>query len=299
MTGSIQTTSCLKAACIFPYAELYRQGAQENACFDCIIYNLSAEASVAQTQQACTADKRAPFAFDGMNGSLILSHYPLANTKAYILPGTGYRRVGLYAEVQPPGSQNLDFFCTQLISPLIDAELPYTGQYGKDATLSDGGTENGWEDEQTLQIAKLVTWILATNKATGNPTIVAGDWHATVGVTDAMGNVILGDLAPEVIRALDSAYGGPFTRADPEGLTPSCDYCPAPTNLYNSGSTPETFESLFLAGFPKGSATDDTLWATDNTVPLTSIPHEAAPGPKGPLSAYFGRSVHLLKPSKP
>jgi hypothetical protein len=303
MTGHIATTQCLKQSCLFNYAQLYRQGAQENACFDCIIYHVSAEASLAHVQQECTTDSRQPFAFDGMNGSLILSHYPLANTKAYVLPGTGYRRTGLYAEVQLTGGLNLDFFCSQMVSPLIDTELPYVGNYGQDAThvLPDGGqsSENGWEEEQTLQIQRLVPWIVGQNKATGNAAIVAGDWHATVGVNDDVGTVILGDQSPEVVKALDSAYGGPFTRATPQGQPPRCDYCPAPTDVYNPGVIPEAFATTYLLNFPADSSTDDVVWATENIVPITSIRDEPAPAPEGPLSPYFGRSVHLIRPSKP
>jgi hypothetical protein len=298
MSGHIETNACLSGACLFEYAQLYQAGPQQNACFDCIVYYVSGQSSLAHAQQECTTDaRRAPFAFDGMNGTLILSHYPLSDTRAYVLPGTGYRRVALYARVSP-GGQAVDFYCTQLETPNIDKELPYTGQYGKDA--SDGGqvSENGWEDEQDLQVSRLVTWIKATSGASGNPAIIAGDWHATIGVNDPTGKVVLGNVSSEVIRALDAAYGGAFVRAEPAGYTPICTNCPAPANVYNQSVIPEDTTPTFLLGFPQDATTDDSRWGTENVVPLMSIPHEMAPASSGPLGEYFQRSIHVVRPSK-
>jgi hypothetical protein len=293
-TGHIQTANCLSRACLFDYAALYQTGPQNNACFDCIIYYVTTDASMAHAQQACTMDPRPPLAFDGMNGTLMLSRYPLSGMKAYVLPATGYRRVWLSAEVQL-GHQSLDFYCGYSSSSIIDSQLPYTGNYGK-----DGPSENGWEDEQDLQISKIVPWIQKTSSASGNRAILAGDWHSTIEVMDAQGGVVLGSLAPEVIHALDKTYGGPFTRADPAGYTPFCTYCPAPQNAYNTGGiTPEDFTPTFLLGFPPGSTTYESYWATENVVTVTAVPYlPAPPGGKGPLSEYYGRSVHLVRPSR-
>jgi len=294
MSGHIETTACLQSSCVLPLASLYL--AQQYACFDCIIYYVSGQSSIAHAQQECTTDaSHAPFAFDGMNGTLILSHYPLSDTHAYRLPGTGYRRVVLYAKVSLE-DQAVDFYCTQLQTPNYNKSLPYAGQYGQDAVQSDGGSENGWEDEQNLQVSRLVSWIKTTSGASGNPAIIAGDWHATIGVNNSMGNVILGDVAPEVIRAMDAAHGGAFVRAEPAGYAPHCTTCPS--NVYNQGTIPEDSTPTFLLGFPDGATTDDSLWGTENVVPLMSISHEIAPASSGPVAQSFQRSIHLVRPSK-
>ncbi len=301
MTGHIETTNCLQPSCLFQYGTLYRAGFQQDACFDCLIYYTSGESSLEHVQQECTTDVRAPFAYDGANGTLMLSHYPLTAQQALILPGTGYRRVALYAQAVV-GAQHIDFYCAQLISPIIDSELPYTGSYGMDSTSPDGGVgENGWEDEQYLQAGKVVDWIRKTSGATGNPVVIAGDWHATDDVTDAGGNLIIGSQSPEVLKLLDRKQGGAFDRAEPSGFQPRCTYCPAPENVLNTSLIqPEDFTPTFLMSFPPSSVTDDVLWGTQNVVPLTSILYLPAPsGGMGPPSTYYGRSVHLIRPTTP
>lgn len=298
MTGTIQTTACLSHACLEPFLGVF---GPHDACFDCIAAYLSGQSTVEHVQQECTTDTRAPFAYDGANGTLILSHHPLSHTQAFIFPGTLYRRVALYAQVQL-GSQNVDFYCAQLISPLIDPSLPYTGVYGMDATLPDGAIENGYADEQLLQVGKLVPWIQKTSAASGNPAIIAGDWHASLGVsgTGPDGGVaqILVPASLGVVAALDHAMGGAFVRADPPAYQPGCDYCPAPQNVLNVGGVqPEDYTSTFLRGFPGGAALEESFWGTQNTVTLTSIPYEPAPaGGLGPISPYYPRAVKIKRP---
>ena len=151
MNGTISTTNCLSGACAGPFVQIYYQGQQQDACFDCIIGSANSEYPLAKGRDECTNDAREPFAYGGMNGTLMLSRYPLANQQAFVLPGTGYRRAILYAQVQLE-DQVVDFFCGQLMSPLVDGVLPYVGNYGKDVT----NQENGWEDEQFLQARKTV-----------------------------------------------------------------------------------------------------------------------------------------------
>ena len=308
MTGHISTTSCLSEACVGPFAQIYEAGPQQNACFECIVYNATSEYPLSTGQQACTTDSRQPFSYDGMNGTLMLSRYPLTNTQAFILPGTGFRRVVLYAQVTLE-DQTVDFFCGQFVSPLIDSELPYEGNYGDTSS-----TANGWEDEQDLQAQKTVPWILAT---AAHPAIIAGDWHATIQTSesdsdggagpDAGTMVVLDNQSPEVIKLLDQSYGGKFVRADPIGYKASCEFCPAPENVYNTGNVfPEDFTPTFLYGnngkdFPANATVEEELWGQANTaVPLMSIPYEPAPTPpSGPLAEYYGRTVRILRPALP
>jgi hypothetical protein len=299
MSGSVSTTNCLSASCPGQYTQLYFQGPQQDACVDCIVYYINAELPLSTGQAACTTDSRQPFASQGMNGNLMLSRYPLTNTQAYILPGTGFRRVILYAQVMLEDNQTVDFFCGQLISPLIDSEIPYVGNYGTDIV----GQANGWEDEQDLQAQRAVAWIQATAK---HPAIIAGDWHSTAQVMqeDPEGGttVVLDAQSVEVMKLFDGALGGAFVRAEPSLYQPACESCPAPQNLYNAGSgyLPEDFTPTFLEGFPAGATVEDSQWGMGNTVPLSSIPWEPAPiGGAGPVSPYWGRLVRVLRPGMP
>jgi hypothetical protein len=294
--GSVSAINCLSAACADSYTQLYFQSPQDDACVDCIIYYTTSELPLSVGQTACTTDSRQPFAYQGMNATLMLSRYPLANTQAYILPSTGFRRVILYAQVMLEDNQTVDFFCGHLVSPLIDADLPYVGNYGTDIA----GQENGWEDEQDLQARRAVAWIRATAK---HPAIIAGDWHATSQVTEpgpeGGTTVVLDPLSVEVMKLFDQSLGGAFVRAEPSPYQPVCQYCPAPQNIYNAGSgvLPEDFTQTFLEGFAADATVEDSLWGQGNTVTLTPIPYEPAPTPPlGPLSQYWGRLVRVLRP---
>jgi hypothetical protein len=306
LTGTIATASCLTEACAGPISQLYEQGPAENACFDCIAYYAVSTLPLSVGHTECTQDVAQPFAFLGMTSSMILSRFPLGKTRAYVLAGSGFRHAVLAAEVDLE-DQAIDFYCVQLISPLIDGSLPYVGNYGQDGTrtLPDGGQapENGWEDEQDLQVKRAIAFIQSNSAATGRPAIVAGDWHASVRATsssaDGGSQVVLVDQSPEVIAAVDQSLGGAFVRAAPAGWIPSCNYCPAPTNAFNgSGVNPVDFTRTFLLGFPDGSAVDDSFWGTDNgAVTLTPVPYETMPpGGKGPLSEFYPRAVRILRP---
>ncbi|MGH7294583.1 MAG: endonuclease/exonuclease/phosphatase family protein, partial [Polyangiaceae bacterium] len=309
MSDSITDSACLIDQCTTQFAPLYRAGQAQDTCFDCMIYYMTGEQPLAYGQQECTSDPVQPLAFSGSSAELILSRYPFVagSPRAYVLPSTGFRRSVLYAAVQLE-DQVVDFFCAHLISPLIDTDLPYSGNYGQDGTetLADGGVavENGWQDEQDLQVQRAIAFIQATHASTGRPAIVAGDWQATVrypaAAPDAGAAPVLDDLSPEVIGALDQAYGGPLVRAEPLDYVPSCTFCPAPQNPYNGAVHPADFTPTFLLGFPAGATTEDSLWGTEDSVAIQSTPWSAAPpGGQGPISNVYPRLVRVLRPPAP
>jgi hypothetical protein len=296
LTGRIATTNCLSTNCAGQYLELYQQGPQQSACYDCILYYATSELPLTDGKTACTTDPRQPFSYDGMNGTLMLSRYPLSHTQAFILPGTGFRRAVLYAQVALE-DQTVDFFCAQLMAPGVDNRLPYVGNYGTDVP----NQENGWEDEQDLQARKTVAWIKST--AT-HPAIIAGDWYSTSQVTatgaDGGPTIVLASFAAEVLAMLDESLGGAFVRAEPPGYVPACDQCPAPQCVYNASNSPPLDETpTFLAGFPASATLEDSLWGMENTVPLSSIPDEPAPAAFGPISGNYGRLVRIARPPVP
>jgi hypothetical protein len=283
--AGIQTTACLGQACAPPLVVL---ASSEPACYDCLIYYLASEVSLSDGRNACTTDTRAPLAFGGMSYSMLLSHYPLAATQAFELPSTGFRRTLLYADVVLEDGQHVDYYCAHLSSPLVASSIPYTGQYG--AT---------WEDEQDVQIAKVVRFIQAKSATTHHPAIIAGDWRASMQIDNPEdgGTPILVASSPEVMWALDSADGGAFVRATPDGQVPVCEYCPSPQNPYNGNTKPEDFTMTFLLGFPAGATVEDSFWDTDFAVQLTPVPYEAMPdGGVGPRSQNWPRVVRVTRP---
>jgi hypothetical protein len=287
------STNCLSSQCAAPFVPIYTS---HQACFDCLVYYLTSLQPIASAQSACTGDDHQPFAFNGQTPSMILSHYPLANTKAYILPATGFRRAVLKAQVTLE-DQTVDFFCAQVTSPLLDNVLPYTGYYGSDT----GPQKNGWEDEQDLQASEAVKWIKQEAQTDGFPAIIAGDWHSTVactaGSTASCPPGGLSPLSPEVATMLDKGLQGPFTRADPSGYVRVCDYCPVPTNVYNTNQQSWEYTPTYLFGFPADSTTSESLWDTGNNIPITGTPQNPPPtGGMGAIAEVFPRNVQILRP---
>jgi hypothetical protein len=292
------TDNCLAQECVLPFGSIYQQGAQDDACYDCIIDNLTSFQTLAYGQSECTTDVRQPFAFNGQATALILSHYPLVDTDAFILPATNYRRQVLYAELQLPDAP-VDFYCGQFSAPSIDTDEPYVGNYGTDRStaLPDGGilVENGYEDEQNLQAQRLVEYVTKKSKGTGRPAIIAGNWDSSVRLTDAQGNLEVDNESPEVVKALNGTYGGAFVRADPPDYVPLCDECPQ--NPYFPGQTPLDVEATFLFQYPPDSTTEESMWATDDDVPIHGSTYAAPPdGGMGPPFEVYGRSVRLVRP---
>jgi hypothetical protein len=297
------TDDCLVQACVLPFADLYQHGPQDDACYDCIVDYLTSWETLSYGQSQCTTVAVAPLTFNGQSSAMILSHYPLTNTAAYILPSTNQRREVLYAEVELEDAP-IDFYCVHLTAPEVDTDLPYEGTYGQDVTtkLPDGGViiTNGYEQEQDLQTDRVIEYIEQRSMPTGRPTIIAGGWYSTVELEDA-GTVVLGSRSPEVMQALDSRYdGGAFVRADPPAYVPMCDYCPAPQNPYNAGAPPLDEAPTFLFQFPADSTTEETLWGTENDVPITGNPYESPPpGGVGPAFEYYPREVRVVRPRAP
>jgi hypothetical protein len=291
------STNCLSQNCTFSFIPVHTDNLY---CFDCIIYYLTSLQQISAMDTACTKDDNPPFAFAGQTPSMILSHYPLKNTQAYILPATGFRRAVLKAQVQLE-DQTVDFFCGQLSSPLIDKDLPYTGNYGKDTTDA-GAPENGWQDEQDLQAKEAIKWMVDQADADGLPAIIAGDWHSslpcTAGNPCAMGTTLTA-LSPEVNGYLTSYPGkkGTAVRADPPGYQRPCDYCATGAgslgNSYNTGGTSYEWTPTYVYGFQKNPAVSESLWATP---PGTLVTIPEMNNMMAPIAEAYPRNVQLYRP---
>jgi hypothetical protein len=303
------TSTCLESSCLNPLGKLYTspltsastaQQFANDACFDCSVFYFTSEPLA--LAQNCVNNAEQGYAFLGQSPELILSHYPLVNTKSYILPATGFRRAVLKAQVQLQ-DQTIDFFCAQLSSAFIDSTVPYTGNYGSDSTPPEN---NGWENEQDLQAEETVAWIKSETAADGLPAIIVGDLHAGLGgagLTDAgagADDAGLTAVSTEVINAFTSADAGiALVPAIPANYIEGCDYCPAPQNPYNSGDPQIELMHGFLYDFPAGATQSETLWGTSNTaVQLQPVPGEQLPpGGTGPLFEYYPHNYQILRPT--
>ncbi len=288
-TGTLNGTSaCLEGSCLGSLLKLRNEAVN---CWDCTVFYIS---SVTLNEaQNCVSKALTPFAFDGQNPSMMLSHYPLSNTKSYILPATGFRRSVLKAQVALE-DQTIDFFCVQLSSAYIDSSVPYTGFYGSET----GPNGNGWEDEQDLQAKEAMAWIKSETAADKLPAIIGADLHSDTQIVFPDGGVSVSGTSPEVFKSWDATQGGAFTLAVPKNFVETCDYCAPPVNPYNATDNDNEIIHGFLIGFPDNATQAESYWGNDPTaVSVSSLPGEPAPASgTGPLFEYFAHNYQILRP---
>jgi hypothetical protein len=321
-TGGLQgSTNCIESMCINqflpiyhpdpPAGSMYAQDFADNICVDCILLNVDDPTeTLAQGKTTCTTVAAPGYDFQGQMPLLILSRQPFVkdSEKLYVLPSTGLHRGILKEQINFGDGLTVDFFCTQLISPQIDGEVPYVGPYGMDSLYGgpDMSPTNGWGEEQLLEAQDALKWIQMETNNDGVPAIIAGTFYSTIAQAKMGSTPALDSLSPLVMQAIDDSAGASngFTRAEPPGYARVCDGCPG--NAYTPGAASLEFNALFLYGWPGSSASNATesesLWATDNSLPLTAEVDQPLPvgltDGKGPLSEYYGHNNVLVRPGQ-
>lgn len=221
-TGRTTSTSCAEAECIDVVAPLIVGDAQQQRCYSCLAPQLPTS-TFAEIRATCPTVINQVLAFEGQNGVMILSRYPLKDAANWVIPGTWNQRVIMSATAELPGGRELDIYCNHL-TPIFDgAAFPYTGQYG-DGMIRAAG----WEAEQQLQAQKLIDYVETTSG--DSPAAILGDLNAGHAFPD---QGIVAEGAP-TLDLLETA----FTPANAAGYTPQCTFCAAPTNPLNGPECP-------------------------------------------------------------
>jgi endonuclease/exonuclease/phosphatase family metal-dependent hydrolase len=191
--GQTSSIDCAIANCIASVASLL--GAPR--CYACL-----------STQLPTSTEQ--DLAFDGQNGVMILSRYPLKDQVHWVIPGTWNRRVIMSATAELPGGKELDVYCNHL-TPVFDGlAFPYTGQYGAGQTDAAG-----WEAELLLQTQKLIDHVEVTSGQT--PAVILGDLNAG---RDYPPQDIFAD-GEAALDLLETA----FTPAYTADYVPQCTFC--------------------------------------------------------------------------
>jgi hypothetical protein len=296
-TGQLPgTTDCLSQNCSQYLGQLLLS-APYQGCFNCIVDYAASDQPYSAGQTACTMTVQQPFGFNGQLSNLILSRYPLTDTKYYIFPSTNYRQGALKATVVLE-DQSVDFYCTFLTSTLIASEQPYTGNYGNGGSPSSEVSGGAYANEQLLQAQDLISWVQQTS---GNmPAIIVGDWRSSLaGPADAgPSNPEAGiftspaALIPETQNLLAMA----FQPATAPGWVPTCTYCPQTDNVLNVGQTSAYFMNqpyLYKWGtMPASAAQVESLLYTQPTMAVTF----GDAGTFAPISQYFGLNIQVVRP---
>lgn len=276
MSDQGQTTSieCAADSCTAAVAPLLLNAPR---CYACAVTQLPTTI-LADIRTSCTTDPNQDLAFQGQNGVMILSSYPLRDAANWVIPGTWNRRVIVNATAELPNGSELDVYCNHLTPIFDDLLFPYTGQYGDGMTGADG-----WEAEQFLQAQKLIARVEATSGDT--PAVVLGDLNTGFAFPD-QGIVAEG---PDTLTLLEST----FSPAYPTDYVPQCTFCDT-----NPIAGAERDTSVWIDHILLSNLGSDAVVSTERTFDENVIPVEVEEENGGtvtieiPLSDHFGlRSV--------
>ena len=179
-----QSTNCFQANCTPSLGRIVHLQTTPNStpavfaddqCFACVILSLSTNDAFADSESTCETVSQPAITFKGQTSTMILSKYPLLNTQQWVLPSTFEPPAHHGAQRRRCSSRTRrsTLFCSQVIGPLIDAEIPYTGNYGTDRYTNGVSVEDGWEEEQDhFQVTDAIAWIKSTVATDKVPAII-------------------------------------------------------------------------------------------------------------------------------
>jgi len=274
--GTLQGgAGCLSSQCLSKMLPMITSpDMDQKRCATCMLVNLLSEETVGSTKNECATNPKAGYAFHGKSTMLMLSKYPLSNPEANVLPSASYRRGVLHAEMQVPGTDPVDVFCSHF-SYVQGFQFPYTGSYGLPTTV-DGEVLKDWASEQYLQGQRTLEWIKARTGA-GHLGVLAGDFSSSEEYKEGDA-VVVDALNPATIRLFRK--DADLKEAIPADYTPVCNFCAAPENAYG-GDSKLWLAHIFSWGRPVWVESFERL-LMDKTVPLPSEPFQ------GQVSDNFG-----------
>ena len=272
--GQTTSTACAADACLAEVAGLLFGNPQQQRCYSCLATQLPTS-TFGEIKSSCPTVVNQEVAFEGQNGVMILSRYPLKDEVDWVIPGTWNRRVIMSATAELPTGSELDVYCNHLSPIFDDITLPYLGQYG------DGleGAE-GWAAEQLLQAEKLINYVEDTSGDT--PAAILGDINAGHAFLDQ-------DIVAEAEATLD-LLETVFTPANTADYVPQCTFCPESINPINDPTTLSVWiDHILLYNLPA-----DSIIATQRTFDENVV--DVGNGEMVPLSDHYGMQSVIRVP---
>jgi endonuclease/exonuclease/phosphatase family metal-dependent hydrolase len=273
LDGMTTSTACAGEFCTGDILGLLLGDDQQNRCYSCLVTQLPT-ATFREIGDSCPTVVNQELAFEGQNGVMILSRYPLKDAVDWVIPGTWNRRVILSATAELPNGSELDVYCNHLSPIFDDITLPYFGQYG------DGMSgAAGWEAEQFLQAEKLIDYVKTTSGDT--PAVILGDLNAG---HDFSAEEIVAEGEP-TLNLLESVFPPAYTT----DYVPQCTFCitnpvtdPAPESV-----------SAWIDHILLYNMTAESVIATNRTFDEDVVPVDDM---MVPLSDHFGMQSVIRVP---
>jgi len=149
-----EVSTCAASECIEEGIMLYLRGRE---CLNCL--TATAGKSVDEVMRICTSSTGASRIYDGGNGVILASRWPLLEKGVIHLPSSGANRVALMATVDVPGKAKVEVACAHLSA--------------KNDVSPTNPAFSDWTEEQQSQL-RLISEKL-TFRAAGRPQLLIGD----------------------------------------------------------------------------------------------------------------------------
>jgi endonuclease/exonuclease/phosphatase family metal-dependent hydrolase len=271
--GQMTNLDCTVANCVGAVLPLLSGNEQQQQCFACAVTQLPSRI-LADIRTSCPSIPNQNLTYQGQNGVMILSRYPLSDVAEWVIPGTWTRRVIINATAKLPNGSELDIYCNHLTPIFSNPVFLYTGQYGGDA---EANIEK-WEAEQFLQAQKLIARVQSTSGDT--PTVILGDLNTGLAFPD---QTIIAE-GPSTLELLQEEFPAAYT----SDYVPQCTFCD--TNPI-TGVAPG--ESVWIDHILLYNLSAESVVSTERTFDEDVVPVDTPEGPIAiPLSDHFGmRSV--------
>lgn len=195
---------CALDACNGEIVSLYIRGGSD--CLNCLVSSVGN--SIDETMTSCTTPGQGvSHSYDGQNGVMLISRWPLKNRESILLPSSIANRAALFATIELEGREPLEVACTHASTWNL---LPPSHREPDGRKMFDD-----WDDEMITQM-EIISKKLAS-RAQGRPQLFLGDMNA--GPTVA--HDIREDM-PKVWRRIRSlGFSSPAAQAE----DPICSMC--------------------------------------------------------------------------
>lgn len=198
-------TICALAKCRKKLIDLHGLFGGGKNCLNCLVSSVGLHED--EVVRRCTDGKGVSHAYDGQNGVMLISRWPLKNREALLLPSSTANRVALFATVEIDGLEPIELACAHLST---HNELPPSHR-GPDGALMF----SDWDGEMIAQIDLVAERLTA--RAGMRPQIFLGDMNAGPDLPDGISPAM-----PKVWnRLLALGFDSPAARAD----APFCSTC--------------------------------------------------------------------------
>jgi endonuclease/exonuclease/phosphatase family metal-dependent hydrolase len=225
-----ETTVCANRECHSDLVSLYLNGGRD--CLDCLVASVGK--GLASIEATCTKPAAGRTrAYEGQNGVMLISRWPLVNREWEMLPASYSNRVALYATVNLQDREPLEVACTHASTY---AEMP-------PGFKQDGRTVFGdWDDEMITQMTMISQKL--TERAGTHPQLFMGDMNA---------GPEIGSIRPDMSRVWTRIRSLGFSSPAAQAERPFCSVCDG-NSLRDAGANDKLIDHVLVRDPVGGSA---------------------------------------------